>query len=404
VNLFTYFQIPEGTVADIGDYRRQIDTCKMMRRYATSIESLSKTPLYDFHVGYNGKMVPFAGYSMPVQYANTSIHDSHTWTRANASLFDVSHMVQHRFSGRQTTQFLETITPSEISALKPFSSTLSVLMNESGGIVDDTVICRHDDNSYYIVTNAACKIKDLAYFKRHLTNFQDVEHEVLENWGLLALQGPKSAQVLQALTEKDLSTVHFGESTYAKLGGMEVHVARGGYTGEDGFEISVPPAQTAELATLLIANETVKLAGLGARDTLRLEAGMCLYGNDLDDTTSPVEAGLAWVISKARRKAGGFIGDQTVLQQFGEGVKRRRIGLTVEGAPARSAAPIESEKQDVGVVTSGCPSPTTGTNIAMGYITHGLHKSGTEIAVKVRGRERKAIVTKMPFVQTKYYK
>ncbi|TRM58136.1 hypothetical protein BD626DRAFT_512282 [Schizophyllum amplum] len=326
-------------------------------------------------------------------------------------------MVQSNFGGPTTTAFLEWITPSSLSSLSPYSSTLSVILNETGGIIDDTVITKHSEDAFYVVTNAGRRERDLAWIKEKLAQWNagdvakregPVEHEVLDGWGLLALQGPDAAGYLQTLTSFDLRTLTFGKSAFVPInGGFNLHVARGGYTGEDGFEISIPPSQTGDVAQLLSQPSSVQLTGLGARDSLRLEAGMCLYGNDLDETTTPIEAGLGWVIGKERKSTGGFIGAEGVLKHIKEGPPRRRIGLVIEGAPARHGAQILDSptlSDAIGTVTSGIPSPTLGKNIAMGYVKNGLHKKGTELTVSVRGKARKAVVTPMPFVATKYYR
>jgi aminomethyltransferase len=240
----------------------------------------------------------------------------------------------------------------------------------------------------------------------------------LENQGLIALQGPLAADVLSRVLDepvaKELETLYFGQSTHLTIKGTdaEVLVSRGGYTGEDGFEISIPPYATEAITAYLLdsAKEELRLAGLGARDSLRLEAGMCLYGHDLDDSTTPVEAALSWIVGRDRRAKGGFHGDSVILRQLkkkseGGGVTRRRVGFVVEGAPAREGAQVlDDSGAELGKITSGCPSPTLKKNIAMGYIQDGMHKSGTEVAVMVRGKKRKAVVTKMPFVPTKYFK
>ncbi|RYP74571.1 hypothetical protein DL771_002837 [Monosporascus sp. 5C6A] len=419
------------------------------RRYASSApDSLStgplkKTALYDLHLAHGAKMVPFGGYHMPVQYADQSVSASHHFTRSHASLFDVGHMVQHRFSGPGAAGFLQRVTPGSIAALQPHHSTLSALLwPGTGGIVDDTIITRlpaehpDDQHLFYVVTNAACRDKDLAYLGEELRKWDgaDVRHEVLEGWGLIALQGPLSeetlAKVLVAGSSPEappsLRELYFGQSAFARVRGAEqpVLVSRGGYTGGDGFEISTAPSDAAAVAGALLAagglggpegERKVRLAGLGARDSLRLEAGMCLYGHDLDDSTTPVEAALSWVVGRDRRATadpaqGAFHGADVVLAQLtprskgGRGVERRRVGLVVEGAPAREGAEILGKEEKIGVVTSGCPSPTLGKNIAMGYVRDGLHKAGTEVEVLVRGRSRKAVVTKMPFVPTKYWK
>jgi aminomethyltransferase len=375
-------------------------------------------------------MVPFGGFHMPVQYTDQSVSASHHFTRSHASLFDVSHMVQHQFSGPGSKAFLERITPTSITELEVHRSGLSTLLwPVTGGIVDDTIITRLGPQSFYVVTNAACREKDLKYFGEQLEEFkknggEKVEWEILEGWGLIALQGPLSEDILSSILvepeETKLKEMYFGHSKFirVKLPGGEASspllVSRGGYTGEDGFEISIPQAEAVAVTEALLKNATkekLQLAGLGARDSLRLEAGMCLYGHDLDDSTTPVEAALSWVIGKNRRTGGGFNGDEVVLRQLtpkskgGSGVERRRIGLIVEGAPAREGAEIVDEKgEKIGNITSGCPSPTIGKNIAMGYIKDGFHKSGTNVEVVVRGKKRKAQVTKMPFVPSRYWK
>ncbi|KAG9186814.1 aminomethyltransferase [Alternaria panax] len=395
-------------------------------RYASSDGANAqpaKTGLYELHSKYGAKFVPFGGYAMPVQYSDMSIIDSHRWTREKASLFDVGHMVQHHFSGPGAEAFLETITPSSLSSLPERQSTLSTLLHSTGGIVDDTVITRLPDR-FYVVTNAGCREKDTAYFKAQLAAWKDahpdqpVAWNILDGQGLIALQGPLSAKVLSRVlddkSKTDLQSLYFGQCAPAVVKGTdaEVLVSRGGYTGEDGFEISIPAFATEAVTQFLLdsAKDELRFAGLGARDTLRLEAGMCLYGHDLDDTTTPVEAGLSWIIGKDRRAKGGFHGDSVILQQLkkkaeGGGVSRRRVGLVVEGSPAREGAEIVDEAgEKIGTITSGCPSPTLKKNISMGYVKDGMHKAGTEVQVVVRGRKRKAVVTKMPFVPSKYFK
>jgi aminomethyltransferase len=344
--------------------------------------------------------------------------------------------VQHLVSGPGAIAFLETITPTAISALAPGTSTLSCLLHpKTGGIVDDTVIARlespDDDPHFYIVTNAACRAKDLTYIseqiKTHPSSSQ-ITHKILEKHGLVALQGPLAAEILQELIYQpssktaalNLQKLFFGQCARSGLHlpsgkqTLPAIISRGGYTGEDGFEISVEPQETVAVTEALLQSagpEKLRLAGLGARDSLRLEAGMCLYGHDLDDTTTPVEAGLSWIIPKSRRSTGGFHGAETILAQLktkkdgGTGVTRRRVGLIVDGAPAREGAEIANEEgQIVGTVTSGCPSPSLGVNIAMGYVKTGWHKTGTEVKVVVRGKPRNAKVAKMPFIETKYWR
>ncbi|KAK7753221.1 Aminomethyltransferase, mitochondrial [Diatrype stigma] len=421
----------------------QLSLQSSSRQYASSSSPpeggpLKKTPLYDLHVAHGAKMVPFGGFAMPVQYASQGVAASHHFTRSHASLFDVGHMVQHRFEGPGAAAFLQRVTPGSIAALPRHGSTLSALLwPGTGGIVDDTIVTKlGDDQSFYVVTNAACRDKDLAYLGEELQKWReaskghsdrDVSWEVQDGWGLVALQGPLAEAILAEVVASPeeaarLRELYFGQSRFValKAAAAPVLVSRGGYTGEDGFEISIAPADAVAVAEALLSAagpERLQLAGLGARDSLRLEAGMCLYGHDLDDTTTPAEAALGWIVGRDRRHAtdpaeGAFHGAEVVLPQLtprskgGAGVERRRAGLVVEGAPAREGAEIldPATGDRIGVVTSGCPSPTLGKNIAMGYLRDGLHKAGTEVEVVVRGRPRKAVVTKMPFVPTKYWK
>lgn len=343
------------------------------------------------------------------------------------------HRVQHYFKGPGAAAFLERITPASASTLADNTSTLSTLLHpHTGGIVDDTIITKLPGDVFFVVTNAACRDKDSAYLSGELDSFK-AEHgedgntavtwDRLDGRGLIAIQGPAAVDIFSATLpaeSRDLSNLYFGQSRSLsfKLPTGEtvsdVLVSRGGYTGEDGFEISVPGEHTTALAQLLLETggpDKLRWAGLGARDSLRLEAGMCLYGHDLDDTTTPVEGALSWIIPKDRREKGGFHGADAILAQLkpkskgGAGVDRRRVGFVVDGAPAREGAEIVDETgASIGKITSGCPSPTLKKNIAMGYIKDGKHKSGTEVQIVVRGRPRKAVVTKMPFVPSKYWK
>lgn len=337
--------------------------------------------------------------------------------------------VQYHVSGLGSAAFLEKLTPSAASTLPMHQSTLSALLHaRTGGICDDTIITRIGPEKFYVVTNAGCRQKDAAFLKAAHEEWKAESRPALDiselaGQGLLALQGPAAVSILQSLltdsSSIDLSSIHFGQSKYLNVNltsgpSVRVLASRGGYTGEDGFEISIPAPSTAALAEHMLkvaGPDTLRLAGLGARDSLRLEAGMCLYGHDLDDTTTPVEASLAWIIARSRRESGGFNGAEAVLPQLrptangGTGVQRRRVGMIVTGAPAREGAVIlDGSGVEVGKVTSGCPSPTLGKNIAMGYVRTGLHTSGTELGVKVRGKIRSAVVAKMPFVPSKYWK
>jgi len=403
-----------------------------------SDSNLGRTALYDLHVQHGARMVPFGGYSMPVQYSDLSVSESHAWTREKASLFDVGHMVQYFLEGTGAEAFLESVTPAGVKELQPGQSTLATLLHpKTGGIVDDCIITRLDgrpQHRFYVVLNAGCRDKDYAFLSqaldkwtgdsdvhlRHLTGNSDSE-----TYGLVALQGPLAEEILQSALapacKVDLKSWYFGNLKHITLAlpsgeSLPIMASRGGYTGEDGFELSIPPSQTVEVTRLLLDTagpEKLRFAGLGARDSLRLEAGMCLYGHDIDDTTTPVEAALSWIIPKARRSGerANFNGAETIGPQLvapskgGKGVARRRVGFVVEGVPAREGAEIVDEEGAViGKITSGCPSPTLKKNVAMGYIAEGMHKNGTEVTIMVRGKKRKAVVTKMPFVPSKYVK
>lgn len=402
-------------------------------------ENLGRTALYDLHLQHGGKMVPFGGYSMPVQYSDLSVGDSHAWTREKASLFDVGHMVQYHVEGPGAEAFLESITPSGLKELKVGQSTLSaLLLPKTGGIGDDCIITRLEagpKHLFYLVTNAGCREKDYKYLSSAISNWDNTVNPVValrhleadsKPYGLIALQGPLSASILQSAftpnCKVDMSKWYFGTAKYITLDlpsgeSLPIVASRGGYTGEDGFELSIHPSQTVSVTHHLLDVATpskLRFAGLGARDSLRLEAGMCLYGHDLDDTTTPVEAGLSWIIPKSRRSGerANFHGAETIIPQItpkkegGVGVTRRRVGFIVQGAPAREGADVldAATEQVIGRITSGCPSPTLKKNIAMGYIKDGQHKAGTEVLVKVRGKARKAVVAKMPFLPAKYVK
>ena len=336
--------------------------------------------------------------------------------------------VQHRFSGPAAVDLLERVTPASLRSLPTLHSTLAcLLLPDSGGIVDDTVIVALGSDEFYAVTNAACRDKDIAYLSQQIEGLGcapgALEWKTLDGQGLLALQGPLSAEILQGVLAEpdrvDLKRMYFGQSREVSLKlpsnsvSPSLLVSRGGYTGEDGFEISVPADATVDVAQALLRSagpEKLRLAGLGARDSLRLEAGMCLYGHDLDEETTPVEAGLSWIVAKDRRATGGFHGSDVILQQLKPakergGVSKRRVGMIVEGAPAREGAEILAPQGEViGKVTSGSPSPTLGKNIAMGYVRTGFHKSGTGLGIRVRGKTRKGEVVKMPFVPSRYWK
>ena len=373
-----------------------------------SDQPLQHTPLYDLHCELGGKMVPFTGYSLPVQYA-TGIIKEHTHTREQAGLFDVSHMGQIRIKGANSAQALEKLVPVDVSALPVGKQSYAVFTNEQGGIQDDLIITRWAEDELFLVVNAACKTQDFAHLQQHL---QDTDISFLNDRALLALQGPKAHDVMQQLAPKAVE-LKFMNGCWATLdiqqdSNPECFITRSGYTGEDGFEISVPATSAAALAKHILSFDCVLPIGLGARDSLRLEAGLCLYGHDIDSTTSPVEAGLTWSISKSRRsdaeKAGGFIGAPTILDHLNNGVARKRVGFRIEGrAPVREGSDIVNEDgQVIGKVTSGGFGPTIGNPVAMGYVLSAYTDVDTAVFALVRGKQIAMTVCKMPFVKQTY--
>ncbi|KAG5362452.1 putative aminomethyltransferase [Yarrowia sp. C11] len=380
-----------------------------LARYSVDA-NLKKTPLFGLHEKLNAQFVDYAGFAMPVMYKGTSHIESHKWVREKAGLFDVSHMLQHRFTGPAATEFLEKITPADLQALQPYSSTLSVLLTNEGGIIDDLIISKHGDNDYYVVTNAGCRDKDLAFLAKEAKEFGDkLVHDTIGG-GLIALQGPEAASALQKLTNYDLSQIKFGQSAWVDFGaGTKYHVARGGYTGEDGFEVSIPDdAASVAFSEALLENEDVIAVGLAARDSLRLEAGMCLYGHELSEELTPVEAGLTWVVGKARRSGdrAAFNGSDKILAQIKDkSATKARVGLFNDGpAPREGVAILNEAGEKVGEVTSGCKSPSLNKNIGMGYVNKPFNKSGTKLTLDIRNKKRPAEVVKMPFVAHKYFK
>ncbi|CAL8368854.1 unnamed protein product [Lota lota] len=377
------------------------------RHASTSEASLKQTVLYDFHRAQGGKMVGFAGWSMPVQYKDSHIV-SHMHTREHCSIFDVSHMLQTKVHGKDRIKFMESLVVADIAELQDNQGTLTLFTNEKGGIIDDLIVTKTDQNYLYVVSNAGCADKDSALMKSRLAEFKaaglDVNLEFLDQ-ALIALQGPSMSRVLQAGVKEDLGKLTFMTSSLATVFGVpDCRVTRCGYTGEDGVEISVPLSRVVELTEKLLANSEVKLAGLGARDSLRLEAGLCLYGNDIDDTTTPVEATLVWTIGKRRRKARDFPGADIIVPQIKAKTARKRVGLVSTGPPVRQHTPILSPDGEViGEVTSGCPSPCLKKNVSMGYVEAAFAKNGTAVQVEVRKKAVPAVVSKMPFVPTNYF-
>jgi aminomethyltransferase len=363
-----------------------------------------RTALYDEHVKLGARIVPFAGYEMPVQYPS-GILTEHGWTREKAGLFDVSHMGQCYVTGpdfETTAKAMERIVPADILSLVPHQQRYSQLLSGDGGTLDDLMITRTDtDGMLYVVVNASRKDHDFARIAEHLPS--DVTLTRRDDLALLALQGPKAEEVLAKLEPlvRDLKFMHYMDATIAGVG---VHISRSGYTGEDGFEISLPDRHAAKLWNLLLSDPLVKPIGLGARDSLRLEGGLCLYGHELDETTSPVEADLMWSISKRRRAEGGFIGAARVQRELAEGVTRKRVGIKPEGrAPARDGTVItDAQGRQIGVITSGGFGPTVGGPIAMGYVETNSSVPGTPINLIVRDKPLPAQIVKLPFVPNRF--
>ena len=362
-------------------------------------EILKRTALFDLHVELGAKMVPFAGYEMPVRYGDGIIAE-HLHTRLRASLFDVSHMGQVALKGADAAAAIEALVPGEIQGLEPRAMRYTVFTNPSGGILDDLIVINGEDRLLMVV-NAAGKDQDLAHLSGHLAGRCEVT--ALDDRALLALQGPAAAKVLSRFAP-DCRRLSFMTAARFSIDGTECLVARSGYTGEDGFEISVPDEKATELARLLLGEPEVMPAGLGARDTLRLEAGLCLYGHDIDTGTTPVEAGLAWTIGKRRRAQADFPGADVILRQLEQGVERRRVGIRPEDrAPAREHTQVtDAGGAPVGAITSGGFGPTVGGPIAMGYVKADHAEPGTMVNLLVRGVPRPARIVSLPFVEPRY--
>ncbi|XP_052284893.1 aminomethyltransferase, mitochondrial-like isoform X3 [Dreissena polymorpha] len=370
-----------------------------------------RTCLYDVHVRHGGRMVPFAGWEMPVQYKD-SISESHLNVRSNAGIFDVGHMLQTKISGKDRIKFIESLVVGDIEGLGHNQGTLTVFTNQDGGIIDDLIVNMTQEGYLYVVSNAGCADKDLNLLTTECEKFRsrdyDVNVEVIAN-GLIALQGLGMKQVLQPGLQFDLTELPFMTNKLAMVYGVpDCRITRCGYTGEDGVEISVNIDHAEKLVySLLNATKAVnvRMAGLGARDSLRLEAGLCLYGNDIDENTTPIEASLAWTIGKRRREAGGFPGASVILKQLKEKPSCRRVGFLSTGPPARGGTEIldESGSKVIGKVTSGCPSPSLKQNVAMGYVDAAYLKPGMNVKFNIRKKMVDAVVSKMPFVPHNYF-
>ncbi|KKB76560.1 hypothetical protein VW35_17455 [Devosia soli] len=380
-----------------------------------STQDLKQTPLYASHVAAGGRIVPFGGYALPVQYA-TGIMTEHKWTREHAGLFDVSHMGPSFLelnapSGDPAADhaalsaIIEPLICGDIAALKPGQIRYSLLLNETGGTLDDLMIARSPlaDGGLYIVVNAGTKEADFAQIAKAAGD-KAALRRADEDHALLALQGPEAVNVIAALVSgaADLGFMTYGAFAWS---GSTLLVSRSGYTGEDGFEILVKAAEAQNLWDTLIADPRVKPIGLGARDSLRLEAGLPLYGHDLDETISPIEADLGFAVSKRRREAADFPGAQRILTERDGNLARKRVGLLVEGAPAREGAEIlDASGAVVGTVTSGGFAPSLGKAIALGFVPPALTTPGTKLQVSVRGRAQPAEVVQTPFVPHRYFR
>jgi aminomethyltransferase len=371
---------------------------------ASSAQTLKRTPLYALNVARAGKMVPFAGYEMPVQFS-PGVLKEHLQTRASAGLFDVSHMGQIALRAKSgkvedAARALERLVPQDILSVAPRRQRYAQFTNDAGGILDDLMVANFGDH-LFLVVNAACKTEDEAHLRKHLSDTCDIEP--LDR-ALIALQGPKAEAVL-AKHADGVAGMTFMDAGPRKVMGLDCFVSRSGYTGEDGFEISVPAKDAEAFAKTLLDDPAVLPIGLGARDSLRLEAGLCLYGHDIDTATTPVEANLNWSIQKSRRtggaRPGGFPGAGTILQQFEAGAPRKRVGIKPDGrAPVRENAPLfadETSQLQIGTVTSGGFGPSVNGPVAMGYVPSSLAANGTALFAEVRGQRLPVRVAPLPF-------
>ncbi|MET0249725.1 MAG: glycine cleavage system aminomethyltransferase GcvT [Sphingobium sp.] len=364
---------------------------------------LEHLPLDAWHRAKGARMVGFAGYHMPIQYEG--IMAEHGWTREHAGLFDVSHMGQLGFSGEGVDAALELLLPADIKGLEPFRQRYSMLLDEEGGIIDDLMISRSGNGAFdgaaiYMVVNGATKYDDIGWMIEHLPDEVVMNH--MAEQALLALQGPEAVEVMAQLVP-GVAELFFMQAGLFDWQGVPLWISRSGYTGEDGFEISVPAEAAEALADALCALPQVKPIGLGARDSLRLEAGLPLYGHDLTPQVSAIGAGLGFAIPKRRRTEGGFIGYARILKELAEGSGTKRVGLRIDGRlPAREGAPIFAGTRQVGEVTSGGFAPSVGAPVAMGWVSLPESAEGTPLEIEVRGRRIAASVAPMPFVQHRY--
>lgn len=361
-----------------------------------------KTPLYSLHEELGGKMVPFANYLMPVQYP-LGVMAEHKHTREQAGLFDVSHMGQIVITGDGADVWLETLVPGNIIDLNPGSIRYTMFTNEDGGILDDLMITKRD-NDIFMVVNAACKEQDIAHMRAHLPDHLKLNE--LTDRALIALQGPMAAAVIARFIP-DAKEQNFMSYLEAKIDGVACFISRCGYTGEDGHEISIPADRAEDICRLLLSEPEVEAIGLGARDSLRLEAGLCLFGHDITIKTTPIEGALEWSIGKRRREQGGFPGADKILEQIAsKNIKRKRVGILPDGrAPAREGTQVlDADDNVIGKITSGGFGPTFGGPIAMGYVKTEFSEKGTKVYLAVRKKKLEARVEAMPFVPQQYFR
>ena len=403
--------VVEARLGTIPQRRHDIFSSTINSSFSTA--ELRRTPLYDLHVERDANMTEFGGWDMPLFYKSQGIMKEHVHCREAAGLFDVSHMLGVKIKGDDRVAFAERVLPADVQALPAGHGCLTSLPNESGGLIDDCIVTNAPGGDYlYLVINAGHEEKDLPHLHAH-TKGLDVEIEPVYGQGMLALQGPKAAEVLGRLIDDpsfDLEGFSFMTAKEISVKGVPCFVTRSGYTGEDGFELSIPGDRAEHVARAMLAEKEVETVGLGARDSLRLEAGMCLYGNDIDDETTPIEAGLLWTIGKRRRKEGGFVGADKILAQIKDKslVTRKRVGvvLTKKGPPPRSHDKIYDAEGSrvVGEITSGVFGPTAKKPVAMGYVEKKYVKSGTPLKVEIRGKLRDVATAKMPFITPQYKK
>jgi aminomethyltransferase len=361
-------------------------------------EAPKRTPLYDLHVELGGKMVDFAGWEMPVQYP-MGIMGEHKHCREKAALFDVSHMGQVILRGENVGEKLEAICPQAFKALKTGKARYGFFTNDAGGIMDDLIVANAGDH-FFVVVNASMRHQDIPHMQKHL---EGVEVTEIFDRALIAVQGPSAEDVVGDLcpAARDLK---FMETTMGQINGVDCRISRLGYTGEDGYEISIPEDKAVDIARAFLAHEDCEPAGLGARDSLRLEAGLCLYGNDIDGDTSPVEGNLTWAMQKRRKEEGGFPGADRILRELAEGPEKLLVGIKPQGrAPAREGVEVQClEGNTIGKITSGGFGPTVGGPVAMGYVSKGHGAAGETVNLIIRGKAQPAEIVALPFVTQNY--